>query len=75
MFTIHEESPVELDKPDRISWPFKDMEIGNTLEIGKDEKEIFIKARVAAHAYSASNDKKFSTKIGSNGSLYIKRIS
>lgn len=72
---LHDTAPAGFDLDLRQNWPFKEMRIGQILEIEKSESSIHKKARVAAHAYSSTNDKKFSTKIGSNGSLYIQRIS
>lgn len=71
---IHDNTPEELILPTRQDWPFKDMNIGQTLEIDSSESYLHKKARIAAHSYSSTNDKKFTTKTGSNGSLYIQRI-
>jgi len=73
MFTIHKESPEEMQSTARIDWPFKSLEIGETAEIKDEHSELFKKARVAAHALASHNGWKFTTKIGENGSLYIQR--
>lgn len=74
MFTIHNKTPEDMETSKRIEWPFKDLEVGQTVEIDESHKELFQRARVAAHALAAHNGFKFATKTGENGSLYISRI-
>ena len=74
MFTIHDTAPESMEKSPRIDWPFKSLEVGQAVEISREDHEIFKKARVAAHALAAYNGWKFSTKIGENGSLYVERV-
>lgn len=71
---LHDELPKSLTLQSRQSWPFKDMIIGQVLEIEKSESEIHKRARVAAHVHGKNHNQKFTTKTGSNGSLYIQRI-
>lgn len=74
MFKVHETSPEDMSNVKRMEWPFKDLDIGQTVEITKRDSEMFTKARVAAHALASHKGWKFSTKTGDNGSLYIQRI-
>ena len=73
MFKMHDSDPINMKETKRVDWPFKNMEVGQTVEIGSEHEEMFQKARIAAHALASTKRWKFSTDLGSNGSLYIKR--
>ena len=63
MFKIHEESPEEMKSSNRVDWPFKSLNVGQTVEMSKEHSELFSKARIAAHALASHNGWKFSTKL------------
>lgn len=73
MFKMHDSDPINMKETKRVDWPFKNMEVGQTVEIGSEHNEMFQKARIAAHALASTKRWKFSTDLGPNGSLYIKR--
>ena len=51
-------------------WPYKDMVVGEVVEISENTK----RAQVYAHSYGAANGMKFSTRTDkTTGNLYIKR--
>ena len=52
-------------------WPYKDMVVGEVVEISENTK----RAQVYAHSYGAANGMKFSTRTDkTTGNLYVKRI-
>ena len=52
-------------------WPYKDMVVGEVVEISENAK----RAQVYAHSYGAANGMKFSTRTDkATGNLYVKRI-
>ena len=52
-------------------WPYKDMVVGDVIEITENTK----RAQVYAHSYGAANGMKFSTRTDKDtGNLYVKRI-
>ena len=57
---------------ERVSWPFKDMEVGDCVRF--EQKELAYKARNQAHVYGEKTGKKFVTKTMA-GVLHIWRIS
>jgi hypothetical protein len=48
------------DKPHRISWPWKDMGVGDMVEIA--DPAIASKAQIRCHVYGKLNGLKFSTQ-------------
>lgn len=74
MFKVYDTPPEGMDNFTRTTWPFSTMEVGQTVEIASEQSELHTKARVAAHAHANKTEKKFSTKTGKNGSLYIQRV-
>ena len=63
MFEIHKAEDVKTkpgDKPDRISWPWKDMDVGDMVKI--EAKTLELKAQVTCHIHGRQSGKKFATQ-------------
>lgn len=58
------------DRSERISWPWKDMGVGDSVVIPGSFKG---KAQTSAHVYGRTCGKKFSTKSVRNG-LLVERL-
>jgi len=59
MFNIEKSVPME-KKAERISWPWKDMDIGDSVLI--ENQNLISKAQVSCHVYARQTGKKFSTQ-------------
>lgn len=55
----------------RVSWPFKRMEVGETIIITDQESYLYVQRR--AHAYAARTGKSFVTRTTDDG-LIVKRV-
>jgi hypothetical protein len=72
MFKIEKATAFENKIADRISWPFRDMSVGDVVRI--DDKKLQPKAQVMCHVYGRLDGMKFKTKT-IDGQLNIWRIS
>ncbi len=61
---------VEIDFTDRNSWGFKDLNVGDSIEV---QCENIRTAQRYAHAYGNLTGKRFATRT-KNGKLYVKRL-
>ena len=55
----------------RVSWPWKDMEVGDRVVIPLDFAG---RAQTSCHVYGRGTDKKFKTKMQEDASLMVERI-
>ena len=63
--------PEKLRKRERIDWPFKDMEEGDSVTYGPEK---FRQAQMYASVYGGQTGRKFRTQKQPDGSLTIWRI-
>ena len=71
MFKIEKASPEEFNARKRVSWPFKDMSVGDVVRI--DDPELASKAQIVCHAHGKHAGMKFKTKT-TYGVLNIYRV-
>jgi hypothetical protein len=71
MFKIEKAADGEIDAYERISWPFKEMSVGDVVRI--DDASLQYKAQVACHVQGKKVNMKFKTKT-LNGILNIWRV-
>ena len=70
MFEIEKNVPMD-GAGNRISWPWKDMEVGDSVFF--DSPEIAKKAQPGCHMYGRQSGKKFATR-SSNDGLRVWRV-
>lgn len=58
-------------KPGRVSWPWKDMDVGDQVVIPPQYSN---RGQVGCHVYGRGTRKKFTTKMQSDNSLIVTRI-
>lgn len=58
------------EKPKRVSWPFRTMDVGDVIGI---DAEHAVKAQTYVHVYARQSGKKFSTYTQSDGVLVVER--
>jgi hypothetical protein len=69
MFKIEKAAPEEVGAFERVSWPFKDMSVGDVVRI--EDPAFQSKAQVACHVHGRQSGMKFKTKtIGGVLSIY-----
>ena len=61
---------VKNEKPKRVSWPFRDMEVGEVVGIDKAHAG---KGQTYVHVYARQSGKKFTTYTQSDGVLVVER--
>lgn len=62
---------VSKPKTGRISWPWKDMDVGDQVVI---PSSMAGRGQVSAHVYGRGQGKSFKTKTGDDGDLVVERI-
>ncbi len=60
MFKIEKAAPDEINVSERVSWPFKDMVVGDVVRV--DDPALQSRAQVACHVYGRQSGMKFKTK-------------
>lgn len=70
-FQVHSDREPSHARP-RLSWPFKNMRVGDWFPVNKEENHQ--RARVASNAYAKRNQRKFTCKKNAEGVLIVKRV-
>lgn len=70
-FKLHKGIPKTVETP-RLTWPFKDMEVGHWFTVTNEEN--FQRARVSASAYGKRNGRQFTCKRDGNNHLIVQRV-
>lgn len=70
-FKLQKGIPKTVNTP-RLTWPFKEMEIGHWFTVTNEEN--FQRARVSASAYGKRNGTRFTCKRDGNNHLIVQRV-